>query len=188
MNRRRRGGIVCALSSIVPLQVAVVAGAVLGGAALSACASDDTGPASVTRADAYEAVIRWYMDEGLVPATTDATADEPAVIYVAPATGNPIDASAQAEVIAAMSDMSDTVFVVFADNRDDAIDLELADEPVKADGTLLLVGQVDEGPPPVEVSVDVYHDVNTQQSFQMNVVRAGSGGHTVTAVTQVEQN
>ena len=44
-----------------------------------------------------------------------------------------------------------------------------------------------EGRPPVEVSIEVYHDVDHDESFQMRIVR-GSDDYTVTAVTQLEQS
>jgi hypothetical protein len=177
VSASRRGAIVCALAAL-----AVVS---------PACASDDPGPKPVRTADAYVAAIRWYVDSIPVPtstATSDAVDQSAALVYIAPADGNPIDADAQVAVVEALSDMTDVVTVVFADVRDDAIDLEAENQPVKEGGALLLVGKVEEGPPPVEVGIEVYHDVQRDESFQMRIVRAGSDDYSVTAVTQLEQN
>lgn len=177
MIRRRRGGLVCALSAAL----LIAAG----------CDSGGDGPRSVSTADAYVAAIRWYVDTVPVPqptVTSDSVDDGPTLVYIAPADGNPIDASAQASVVSALSDMSDSIEVRFADVRDDAIDLESEEEPVKEGGALLLVGKVAEGTPPVEVAIEVYHDVDHDESFQMRIVRNGSDGYTVTAVTQLEQS
>ncbi len=179
---------------------------------------DPEGPGAVSAADAYAAAIRWYVEMALVTEPTDAESTEnagntesagntentantestantdqeddvgPLVVYIAPASGIPIAASDQADVIAELADMSETATVVFADAGDDAIDLEVENQPVKDDGVLLVVGKVVEGPPPVEVSVEVYHNVDESESFEMRIVRSGSDGYTVTAVTQLEQS
>jgi len=175
--RRRRGGLVCALAALLFIA--------------AACDSAGTGTTTVSTADAYVAAIRWYVDSVPVApptVTTDSVDDGPTLVYIAPADGNPIDASAQASVVSALADMSDSIEVRFADVRDDAIDLETENEPVKEGGALLLVGKVAEGTPPVEVSIEVYHDIEHDESFQMRIVRSGSDGYTVTAVTQLEQS
>ena len=182
MIRRRRGGLVDALAAL-----AVAAGLV----GISAGCESSGGPETISTADAYVAAIRWYVDTIPDPEpteTTDSVEAGPALVYIAPADGNPIDASAQAAVVSALSDMTDSIEVRFADVRDDAIDIEAEHEPVKEGGALLLVGKVDEGRPPVEVSIEVYHDADDDESFQMRIVRGGSDDYTVTAVTQLEQN
>ncbi|MEO7398366.1 MAG: hypothetical protein ABIW84_07370 [Ilumatobacteraceae bacterium] len=155
----------------------------------AACASDDDQPRSVSTADAYVAAIRWYAASVPQPDSTAGTVDTgPATVYVAPADGNAIDAGAQASVISAMAEMEDTIEVIFADVRDDAIDINDENQPVKDEGALLLVGKVVSGPPPVEVTVEVYRSIDDTESFHMRIVPAGSDDYTVTAVTQLEQS
>lgn len=183
MIRRRRGGFVDALAAL----------ALLGGVAGLATACDSGGDNSqnVNAADAYVAAIRWYVDTIPTPEptqTTDSVDSGPTLVYIAPADGNPINASAQAAVVSALSDMTDSIEVRFADVRDDAIDLETDLEPVKEGGALLLVGKVQEGAPPVEVAIEVYLDLDHDDSFQMRIVRGGPDDYTVTAVTQLAQN
>ncbi|MEO6123921.1 MAG: hypothetical protein ABIR32_09435 [Ilumatobacteraceae bacterium] len=183
MNRRRRGGIVDALAALAVL------GALVGLA--TACDSTGSGPATVSTADAYVAAIRWYVDQIPAPEptqTTDSVETGPTLVYIAPADGNPIDASSQAAVVSALSDMADSIEVRFADVRDDAIDVETELEPVKEGGALLLVGKVAKGTPPVEVSIEVYHDIDHDESFQMRIVRVGADEFTVTAVTELGQS
>ena len=161
---------------------------------LTACDSDPSGPKPVTTADAYIAAIRWYVASlpAPGPAGTDSTESaedaEPLVVFIAPSDGVLIDADAQVAVLAELDDMSESVSVVFEDVRDDAIDLEAENQPVKDNGVLLLVGKVVEGPPPVEVAIEVYRHIDDDESFQMRIIRAGSDDYEVTAVTQLEQN
>ena len=118
------------------------------------------------------------------------TAKEPdaVTVYVAPADGNPIDGEGQAAVVAKLADMKDEVFVQFADVRDDAIDVDEENQPVKDDAVLLLVGPVEEAPPPVEVEIGVYHSVVDEKQYVMIVKKGGSEEFDVTAVTELEQN
>lgn len=154
---------------------------------IAACSSDDDdGPMSIKTADAYAAAIRWYLAsvETTPPPTTDPSG--PLIVYVAPATGKAIDSQAQASVVAEMADMTEQVTVRFADVRDDALDMELPDLPVKDDGVLLIVGAVTEGPPPVEVDVAVYHSVADEQAFTMRITTSGDSFR-ATAVSAVGQ-
>lgn len=154
--------------------------AVLGG-----CGSDDpTSSSEVSVADAYNAAIRWYLQG--VPAPPDTTETKPTVVYVAPANGKPIDVQTQADVAAEMSDMDDVVIVRFADARDDALELDIEGQPVKDDGVLLLVGEVEEGPPPVQLDVGVYHNTDDEGLYSMTITRVGDSfvASTVSSIAQ----
>lgn len=160
VSRRRLGGLICALSALV---------------GVAACGIDDNGPVSIKASDAYSAAIRWYLDGvEAAPATTIiGDGAGPLIVYVAPESGKAIDSQAQASVVAEMADMTDRVTVRFADVRDDALDIELPDLPVKDNGVLLIVGAVAEGPPPVDVDVDVYRNADDQHTFTMRITTAG---------------
>ena len=165
-----------------------VVGALLNVALLASCSSSGEGPAKVDAADAYAAAIRWYLSEfPRVPSTTDGE-PEALTVYVAPADGNAIDTDAQASVVEELADMKDEVFVQFADVRDDAIDLDKEGQPVKDVGVLLLVGPVEEAPPPVEVEIGVYHSMNDEKNYLMRIVKKGSEDFDVTAVTELGQS
>ena len=173
MIRRRTSAVACALVALGVLGV------------LAACGSDEPQqPADVSTADAYNAAIRWYLST--VPAPTDTANSKPTIVYVAPASGNVIDVQTQADVAAEMADMKDVVIVRFADLRDDALDLDVEGEPVKEDGVLLLVGEVAEGPPPVDFNVGVYHNAEQETLYSMRIIRSGEtfAAATVTEVAQ----
>ncbi|MCU1395067.1 MAG: hypothetical protein JWM34_3495 [Ilumatobacteraceae bacterium] len=174
MRRGRWGGV-----------LGPVAGAIGISLLVPACSSDSAGAASVKTADAYSAAIRWYL--GSVSATTPTTAGSgPLVVYVAPENGKAINSEAQASVVKDMSQMSDVVTVRFADIRDDALETNVEDMPVKNDGVLLLVGEVRESAPPVEVDVDVYRSAVDTHSFVMRVTGT-SGSFEATQVSEVVQ-
>jgi hypothetical protein len=156
--------------------------------AVPACSSDG-GPAKVSAADAYVAAIRWYLEENPpLPPTTDGQEAKALTVYIAPADGNAIAVGEQADVIAELQDMQDQVVVNFVDVKDDAIQDEDEIKPVKGDGVLLLVGTVVEAPPPVEVQIGVYHDVENELDYVMRIVKKGSAEFDVTAVTELEQS
>lgn len=161
---------------------------------LAACTSDAPGPRSVSAADAYVAAIEWYVAQSPIATVSTDTSDgadaDPFVLFIAPADGNPIDAQAQVDVVAELADISDLVTVVFTDVRDDAIDIGIEGQPVKDRGALILVGKVREGVPPVDVSIEVYHNVDDDTSYAMRIVSGGSDSDDfgVTAVTELEQN
>jgi hypothetical protein len=72
--------------------------------------------------------------------------------------------------------------VRFADVRDDALDVDVEGQPVKDGGVLLLVGEVDERPPPVDLNIDVYRNVDDDTAYTMKVHRT-SGEITATVET-----
>lgn len=164
VSRTRLGGLICALGAVM----SVVVG-------LAGCGSDDNGPVSIKTSDAYSAAIRWYLDsvEPTPSPTTTGGGSGPLIVYVAPESGKAIDSQAQASVVADMADMTDLVTVRFADVRDDALDTEMPDLPVKDDGVLLIVGTVTEGPPPVDVDVAVYRNADDEHTFTMRITTAG---------------
>jgi hypothetical protein len=155
----------------------------------TACSSDSTADPNVSTADAYSAAIRWYLDSiesTATTATTGTTDSGPLIVYVAPESGKAINSQAQASVVREMSDMSDIVTVRFADVRDDALQSGVETLPVKDDGVLLLVGDVPDETPPVDVHVAVYHDVDDTHTFVMQITASGDSFR-ATEVSEVAQ-
>lgn len=155
----------------------------------TACSSESAAEPTVSTADAYSAAIRWYLDS-VEPTgtadTTDTTDSGPLIVYVAPESGKAINSQAQASVVREMSDMADVVTVRFADVRDDALQSDVESLPVKDDGVLLLVGDVPDERPPVDVQVVVYRDVDDTHIFVMRITTAGDSFR-ATEVSEVVQ-
>ena len=87
--------------------------------------------------------------------------------------GQAINSQVQASVVADLADRKDEVTVRFAYVRDDALDIDLEGQPVKDDGVLLLVGDVDERPPPVDLDIDVYRNIDDDVAYSMKIHRSG---------------
>ena len=157
------------------------------GLLLGACGSDRDGVKRLKKADAYVAAINWYVDSlPAPPPTTDGGGPGPVVVYVVNEQGGAINSDVQASVVSQLAGRKDDVTVRFADVRDDALQLDVEDQPVKEDGVLLLVGDVDERPPPLEFDVDVYRNLNDEVAYTMKVSRNNSQV-TATAQTVGEQ-
>lgn len=155
----------------------------------TACSSDSVAEPTVSTADAYSAAIRWYLDsvEPTAPTGTATTTDSgPLIVYVAPESGKAINSQTQASVVREMSDIADFVTVRFADVRDDALQSDVETLPVKDDGVLLLVGDVPDKQPPVDVQVAVYHDMDDTHTFVMRITEAGESFR-ATEVSEVVQ-
>ncbi|MCU1390567.1 MAG: hypothetical protein JWL72_3905 [Ilumatobacteraceae bacterium] len=152
-------------------------GGVVGVVALmvcsAACSSDSSGPKAVKTADAYSAAIRWYLAANAGTATTTSSSGRPLVVYVAPESGKAISSQTQASVVKDMSTMSEVVTVRFADVRDEVLETDIDDLPVKDGAVLLLVGEVHEAAPPVDVTVDVYRSVNDSHEYTMTITGSG---------------
>lgn len=153
---------------------------------LAACTSDSAGVKPLTTGDAYSAAINWYVDSlPAPPPTTGGEAPGPVIVYVVSESGKSINSQAQASVVADFADRKDDVTVRFLDLRDDALDLDIDKQPVKDGGVLLLVGEVEERPPPVNLDVVVYHNVDDAVAYSMKIHRT-NGEITATAQTVVE--
>jgi hypothetical protein len=164
--------------------VSVLIGSMFG---FGGCSSTPSGVGPIKQADAYAAAINWYIHS--VPAPTPTTigaASHPLIVYVVAESGKAIDSQVQASVIADMASRKNEVTVRFADVRDDALDVGLVNQPVKDNGALLLVGEVDEGLPPVRVAMSVYRNAADDQHYEMDIVRSGESV-TATAQTTVGQ-
>jgi len=153
---------------------------------LAACTSDSPGVKPLSTADAYAAAISWYVDSlPAPPPTTGGDAPGPVLVYVVSQSGKSISSQAQASVAADFADRKDDVTVRFLDLRDDALDLDVETQPVKDGGVLLLVGEVEERPPPVDLEVEVYYNIDEVVTYSMKIHRKGDD-ITATAQTVVE--
>lgn len=144
---------------------------------LVACASDD-GPPKVTPEGAYGAVVRWVVSDQL-PARID---DTPPIIYIVTEDGSAISAGTQAAVA---RDTVDDATVRFADDRDDALEVDTDLQPVKDGGVLVTVTPIDQDEHfSVEhMQLSLYGDAEHTTDWELTV-SATSDGVTVTEATQ----
>jgi len=149
-------------------------------AVLSSCSSAATGnPLDVTNTNAYEAAIRWYIAD--LPQPTDTTNTGPLIMFVAPSSGKTIDAHTQAAVAKDLADMKDVVVVRFLDDRDDAVQLDVAGRPVKDRGVLLLVNSFSPHPPPLDLQVSVYRSEAETSNYELTITHTTAAAHPFTA-------
>jgi hypothetical protein len=170
-------------------RVACAAGAVVAlGIAASACGSDDAPDSSdVDPAAAYAAIVEWQAGEQ-EPIIDDNGEVQLPVIYVAAADGDTIDVGVQADVAESTVDIAT---VRFTDDKGDAFDGDLDDQPVREDGVMLLVGPMPDPGPSVLVDVTRYSSVDRSEPFQLKITQPsgtpGSVGERapVTVVTRL---
>ena len=147
--------------------------ALAAGAAASGCSSNaiDPGadPADDRTAAVYEPIIGWLVDDE--PGIGDDNEAE-WVLYVASRSETVIDIDVQAAVYA---DMEEVVEVRFIDDRAEAVDGELEDEPVRDLGLLIGLGAVPPEGETVEVYADRYRQIGMVDAWRF-VVRQVDGG------------
>jgi len=156
---------------------AVLAGLMLA-AGTSACASDGSGdaaPGEVDAASAFVAMIEWQTGEQ-EPVVTDAGETELPVIYVVAAAGETIDVGVQAAVAEATVDMAT---VRFADEATDAFDDDLDGEPVRDQGSMLLVGAIPVAAPTIVVDLVRYVAADRPEPFQLEITADDLGPGTI---------
>lgn len=149
-------------------------GAAAGALAMGACSSSSEGIKPIKRADAYVAAINWYVESlPEPPPTTGGDEPGPVVVYIGTQSGTAIDSQVQAFVVEDMADRKDDVTLRFLDVRDDALEMDQEDQPVKDDGVLLLVGEFEEAKPPIHVELEVYRNAADIATYDMKVFRSG---------------
>jgi hypothetical protein len=167
-----------AVSFVVALGLA--AGPLLG---LTSCSDDDHGPTTVEPDEVYVSVIRWELErrhEDAGGSTPTTISDELPIVYVAAADGSDIAANVQARVAEAIVDEAT---VRFADSRDEALDLDVDNEPVRDDGVLLSIAPVEPDPAQRRTTeVVVYRSLDDHQTWLLTVDAADDGG-TITGST-----
>lgn len=144
--------------------------------AAGACGSDDARATSdVEPADAYTAIVEWQASE-LEPVVDANGKVQLPVIYIASANGETIDVGVQATVTESTVAIAT---VRFADDSGDAFDAGLADEPVRDDGVMLLVGAMPPPAPTVTVELRRYLGADRSEAFQLEIAKdAGTEGTT----------
>ncbi len=158
------------------------------GIAATACSDDEPSTSGdVEPAAAYTAIVEWQAGEQ-EPVIDDNGEERLPVIYVVAADGETIDVGVQADVAAATVDIAD---VRFADESAEAFDDGLDDEPVMADGVMLLVGALPDPAPVIDVELLRYLSVESSSPFTLQITAdeaatesRGIGVATVTSVTE----
>jgi hypothetical protein len=179
------GGNRAARTAVARVACAAVA-AVAFAVGAAGCGSDDA-PASseIDPAAAYTAIVEWQAGEQ--EPVIDANGDvQLPVIYVASADGETIDVGVQADVAKATVDIAT---VRFTDDKADAFDDDVGDQPVRENGVMLLVGPMPEPGPNVLVDVTRYSSADRSEPFQLKITQPtgtpGSvGGRATVTVTQ----
>ncbi len=153
----------------------------------AACGGDDAPNSSdVDSAAALTAIVEWQAGEQ-EPVLDDNGDVQLPVIYVASADGGTIDVGVQADVAESTVDIAT---VRFTDDRGDAFDGDLDDQPVREQGVMLLVGPMPEPGPNVRVDVTRYSSVDRSEPFQLTITHPSgtpgsvSGRATVTVMTR----
>jgi hypothetical protein len=140
-----------------------------------ACGSNGPHGELVDEAGAVTAVVRWAADHEF---TTAPDGPRP-VVYVVSEDGSSIAATVQAEVARTTVDDID---VRFADKRDEALELDVENEPVKDGGRLLLLGPMPaKGSTTVGLAVDLYRTNHDIEPLVFSL-RATTSGVTVVSV------
>lgn len=112
---------------------------------------------------AIRQAVEWYP--------TAVVDGELPVVYVVRMGEQKLAATVQAEVIEAMHD---TVDVRFADLRDEAIQADQPDLPVKDAGVMLLVGDIPDEGSRVDLPIEVYVDATDRRAAVLAVARSGA--------------
>ena len=158
--------------------------------ALIGCDRDDPPAADVVdSADAITAAVAWQADEQ-EPVLDDNGEAQLPVVFVVAGDGAAIDVGVQADVAAATVDWAT---VRFADDVTETFDPDLEGEPVRDDGTMLLIGPIPEPAPSIELDLVRYDAVDDGEPFRLEITAGiepdGTGPDdrpraSVTAVTQ----
>jgi hypothetical protein len=141
--------------------------AVIGVVALASCDDDvETASDVVGPADAIIAVVGWQADEQEPVIADDGEVQLP-VIYVVADAGTTIDVGVQADVAESTVDWAT---VRFADDIADTFDPDLDGEPVRDEGSMLLVGPIPEPARSIELPVVRYTTVDDGEAFVVEIV------------------
>ena len=147
---------------------AVLVGAVvvLGVFTFASCDDDEAASDVVGPADAITAVVAWQTGEQEPVIADDGEVQLP-VIYVVADAGTTIDVGVQADVAESTVDWAT---VRFADDIADTFDPDLAGEPVRDDGVMLLVGPIPEPAPSIELPLVRYTAVDDGEPLVVEIV------------------
>ena len=141
------------------------AGALLAILAIAACDGGSTPTDVVDSADAIIAVIAWQADEQ-EPVIDDDGEPQLPVIFIVADVGTTIDVGVQADVAETTADWAT---VRFADDVTDTFDPGLEGEPVRDDGSMLLLGPIPEPARSIELDVVRYTAVDDAEPFTLEI-------------------
>jgi hypothetical protein len=133
--------------------------------------------------EVYVAIIRWELARLGDATASSVVATEPTdlpIVYVVAADGSAISAKVQANVAAATVDVAT---VRFADSRDEVLETDQENQPVKDGGVLLSVEPIEPDAARRRITeVVVYRSVVDEQTMMLTVDANGDGA-TITAST-----
>lgn len=132
---------------------------------LAGCGGDTGAETDVGAADAIAAVVAWQAGEQ-EPVLDDNGEEQLPVIFVVAADGATIDVGVQADVTAATIEWAT---VRFADQVADTFDPDLAGEPVRSDGALLLLGPMPDPAEAIELDLVRYAAVDDGEAFTLEI-------------------
>lgn len=142
----------------------VVALLVVGGACGSS--ADDPADGDGRTAAMYESILEWVLEAVPTPADDE---DLP-VIYVVSRAEDEIDIDVQVAVIEALEPVA---VIRFADSRDEAVDDEEPNRPVRADAVLVGLGAVPPEGDEVDVYAERYHDADDIDAWEVPLSHTG---------------
>jgi hypothetical protein len=138
--------------------------------AAAACGGDDDGAGAeeARQVGIYAAVVLDVADDLTVEPDGEPT---DRVVFVEPLEpADPIAIEVQAGVVA---ELEDRVEVSFIDDRDEAVDRELAGRPVREGAALIGLGRVPRDDDPAEVEVQRYEREGRVEELLVTVARDG---------------
>lgn len=138
----------------------------LGVFAFASCDDDETASDVVGPAAAITAVVAWQTGEQEPVIADDGEVQLP-VIYVVAEAGTTIDVGVQADVAESTVDWAT---VRFADDIADTFDPDVAGEPVRDEGVMLLVGPIPEPAPSIELPLVRYTAVDDGEPLVVEIV------------------
>jgi hypothetical protein len=141
--------------------------------ALTIAACGDGEPAEtdvVDTADAITAIIAWQAD-GQEPVLDDQGDPQQPVIFVVPADGATLDVGVQADVTGATVDWAT---VRFADDVADTFDPAIEGEPVRENGSMLMIGPIPESARSIEVDVVRYTSATDAEALTLEITSDAS--------------
>ncbi len=164
---------------------------VLGAFGTAGCEDEPADDGAVRLADAYTAIVEWQVGEQ-EPVLDEAGEPVLPLVFVVADNGATIDVGVQAEVAEATAEWAT---VRFADDVADTFDSDLDGEPVRNDGSLLVIGPMPDMARAIDVDVVRYLSVDDSESFVLEVTAtpgprdttAVSPRAAVTAVSAVDQ-
>jgi hypothetical protein len=137
--------------------------------ALGACGTGNSDDERT--ADVYASVIRAVADEGQGDPSPQQPYEE-RVVYAGPLDDDvEIPLEVQADIVEQL-DAEEFATIRFVDERTEAVQPDVDDEPVLEDAVLVLVSEVPDGDAP-QVSAERYVDVDTVSHFVVHTARDG---------------